>query len=147
MRKFLSVFLAIALVFSVTAPTSVDAAKRGGYSSGVKKYNSTPNKSSNMNKSSNHNNSTNSSTKKPNNTTTATTKKPSTGKSFMKGMMVGGLAGMLFGGLGSMGIIGSIIGLMINMLAIAALVMVVMVLFRKIRNRKKPANTTGRWNG
>lgn len=150
MKKFLSVFIAIALVFSVTAaPTVIDAAKRGGFSSGVKKYNTTPNKSSNSTNSTNQSNSNmNSSTKTPNNTATTQNRGFFSGGSLMKGLMIGGLAGMLFGGMfANMGFLGNVLGLLINVAAIFVIIMLVSAIVRKIRNRQKPANTTGRWNG
>ncbi|UZM99152.1 hypothetical protein OL548_01115 [Lysinibacillus sp. MHQ-1] len=44
----------------------------------------------------------------------------------MKGLMLGGLAGLLFGSLFSgMGLLGNILGLLINVAAIAVIVMLV----------------------
>lgn len=49
-------------------------------------------------------------------------------------MMVGGLAGLLFGGLfGGMGFLGELLGLAVNLIAIYLIVMVAVALFRRFR--------------
>ncbi len=54
----------------------------------------------------------------------------------MKGLMLGGLAGMLFGGLfGGMGFLGNLLGLAVNLLAIYAIIAVVVWLFRRFKRR------------
>lgn len=70
------------------------------------------------------------------------------GGSFMKGLMIGGLAGMLFGGLfGNMGFFGEILGLLVNLMALFALFMLVVMIFRKFKDRRKPPRPdSGRWN-
>jgi len=64
---------------------------------------------------------------------------------FMKGLMIGGLAGMLFGGLfGDMGALGAIFGFLINMLAIVAifvLIRKIFVYFKTQREKKQELNT------
>ncbi|MHA6483986.1 hypothetical protein ACX1C1_19010 [Paenibacillus sp. strain BS8-2] len=60
------------------------------------------------------------------------------GSGLMKGLMIGGLAGMLFGGMfGSMGAFGEIFGLMINLLAIFAIIMLIRVAFVYLKSKKK----------
>jgi hypothetical protein len=61
------------------------------------------------------------------------------GGSFMKGLMVGGLAGLLFGSLfAGMGFLGELLGLMINVLAIYFLFVIVRNVYRYFRDRKPP---------
>ncbi len=55
----------------------------------------------------------------------------------MKGLMLGGLAGLLFGSLFSgMGILGNILGLLINFAAIAVIVMLVVKIFNMFKDKK-----------
>jgi len=57
----------------------------------------------------------------------------------MKGLMVGGLAGLLFGSLfAGMGFLGELLGLMINVLAIYFLFVIVRNVYRYFRDRKPP---------
>jgi len=61
------------------------------------------------------------------------------GGSFMKGLMVGGLAGLLFGGLfAGMGFFGELLGLMINVLAIYFLFVLIRAVYRYFRDRRPP---------
>lgn len=142
-KHLMMVFMAFTLLFgtvSAFAPDYADA-KRGGFKSGTKSYTNTPKKSDNNVSQSNSNN---------NSTTGASTTNRGGffggGGGFMKGMMLGGLAGMLFGGLfGGMGFLGNILGLLVNVIAIVAIVMLAMALFRAIANRRKPV-THGRYD-
>lgn len=64
------------------------------------------------------------------------------GGSFMKGLMIGGLAGLLFGSLfAGMGFFGELLGLMINLLAIYFLFVLVRSVYQYFRNRKRPQDT------
>lgn len=76
-------------------------------------------------------------TQKPN--ATKNTKTPSANKGgLMKGLLVGGLAGLLFGSLfANMGMLGSILGLMINIAAIAFLIFIIRKVFTLLRARKQ----------
>lgn len=57
---------------------------------------------------------------------------------FFKGLMLGGLAGLLFGGLlANMGIFGSILGLFINLLAIVILISIIRKIFVLIKHKKE----------
>ncbi|MBD8497521.1 MULTISPECIES: hypothetical protein [Paenibacillus] len=146
MRKLMAAFMAITLLFAVTAPGIVDAKKRsgGGFSSGVKKYNPAPTKNDSGVSSTNK---ANQPTNKATTTTPPKTSKPSFGGSFLKGMMIGGLAGMLFGGLfGDMGMLGNILGLMVNVFAIVLLFMVASIIFRKWRDSRKARSSHGGFN-
>ena len=61
------------------------------------------------------------------------------GGSFMKGLMIGGLAGLLFGGLfANMGFLGELLGLMINLLAIYFLFVLIRAAYLYFRDRKPP---------
>lgn len=69
------------------------------------------------------------------------------GNSFLKGMALGGLAGLLFGGMfANMGAFGEIFGLLINIIAIVAIIMVIRAAWTYIRNNKKPAAAGPNYN-
>lgn len=56
----------------------------------------------------------------------------------MKGLMLGGLAGLLFGSLfGGMGMLGNILGLLINALAIGAIIFFLVKIYQIIKRKKK----------
>ncbi|WP_438350985.1 hypothetical protein ACP8HI_10225 [Paenibacillus sp. FA6] len=144
MKKWIMVVMALTLIFVTISPASVDARRGGGFKSGTKSFTNTPKKSttnSNVNKST------------TNNKSTAGTAAGSTGKrgffsggSLMKGLMIGGLAGMLFGGMfGNMGFMGDLIGLAINALAIYVLISLAIAGYRAYKNRRKPDPRDGRY--
>lgn len=140
MKKILSAFLTAALIFSPIGtvvfqdqPTTVEAK---GYKSGKKGFN-------NNNSSTNNNNSL--FQKKQDNSNSTTNKSAATKKNggffsggLMKGLMLGGLAGLLFGGLfANMGFLGQILGLFINVLAIIVVIALIRKIFQFFKNKKK----------
>lgn len=153
MKKLAAALFAATLAFSTVGPIVMDShqgtitAEAKGYKSGKRGFNS--NESSNNNSLFNSNKSnTNSNTKdnsnsifgnKKTNNKTNTANPTGTKGGFLKGMMVGGLAGMLFGGMMShMGAMGNIFGLLINVIAILVLIMLVMKIFQMFtRNKRK----------
>ncbi|MDQ6418133.1 hypothetical protein RB620_01660 [Paenibacillus sp. LHD-117] len=131
MKKGLLVMIALTLFFTLGFGQVADAAKRGGFKSPKQSFTQTPKKSDNVTQS-------NPGTTKSG-ATTGTANKGGLfgGSSLMKGLMIGGLAGMLFGGLfGSMGAFGEIFGLMINLLAIFAIIMLIRVAFVYLKSKK-----------
>jgi len=64
----------------------------------------------------------------------------------MKGMMIGGLAGFLFGSMfAGMGIFGNLLGFAVNLLAIYLVVMLVMSFFRRRQQRRRFEERDGRY--
>ncbi|MFT4414692.1 hypothetical protein ACLM5H_12605 [Fredinandcohnia humi] len=140
MKKLLSAFLAFTLILSPVGnvvfqdQTTVEAK---GYKSGKKSFNSNTGTTNKFQQD-----------KKTNTTTTNKSTATTTPKGglmsggLMKGLMLGGLAGFLFGGLlANMGILGSFLGLMVNILAIFILFSVIRKIFTLIKNkRNKEAN-------
>ncbi|MMZ65757.1 hypothetical protein D1872_281890 [compost metagenome] len=60
------------------------------------------------------------------------------GGGLMKGLMIGGIAGLLFGGLfAGMGGLGEILGLAVNLLVIYVIVVAAFALYRNFKNRRK----------
>lgn len=131
MKKGFMVVLALALFFTLGFGQYADAKPRGGIKSPKQSYTQTPKKSDNVSQ-------TNPGTKTG--ATTGTTKPGFFGGgSLMKGLMIGGLAGLMFGSLFSgLGAFGNILGLMINLLAIFAVIMLIRVAFVYLRSKRNP---------
>ena len=108
-----------------------------GYKSGKKSFNSnTNNNSPSLFKKDD--------TQQKSSTTTknSTSAKPKMG-GIMKGLFLGGLAGLLLGGLlSNLGILGSIIGLFINVLAIIAVIFIIRKLFTLFKKKRKSEDDT-----
>ncbi|MFD2208565.1 hypothetical protein ACFSMW_02475 [Virgibacillus halophilus] len=141
MKKILAAFITAALVFGPIGAsifqdqtTHVDAR---GYKSGKRGFNYNNNFNKNNNGSFFQNKKQNS--VKNNRSTMNTNKKGNFMSSrFMKGMMLGGLAGLIFGGfLGHMGILGSMLGLMINVLAIFIFITILGKIISLFKRKKK----------
>lgn len=131
MKKGFMVVLALALFFTLGFGQYADAKPRGGIKSPRQSYTQTPKKSDNVSQ-------TNPGTKTG--ATTGTTKPGFfSGGSLMKGLMIGGLAGLMFGSLfNGLGAFGNILGLMINLLAIFAVIMLIRVAFAYLRSKRNP---------
>lgn len=133
MKKLLMILVALTLLITPFG-LNYDHADAKGYKSGKKSFNSTttPTKPDSM---------INSSTTKSNGTATkspATTAPTAPSKGgLMKGLLMGGLAGLLFGSLFShLGILGSMLGFMINLLAIVAIIVLIRKAFLFFKNQR-----------
>lgn len=135
MKKGFLVMLALTLFLSLGFGQVADAAKRGGFKS--------PKQSVTDSKRTDNVTQTNPGTKTGAGAATGAAKKPLYGgSSLMKGLMIGGLAGLLFGGMfANMGFMGEIFGLMINLLAIFAIIMLIRVAFVYLKSKKNQNNT------
>ncbi|MFD0587013.1 hypothetical protein ACFQZE_03270 [Paenibacillus sp. GCM10027627] len=129
MKKGLLVMMALTLFLAFGFGQVADAKRGGG--GGIK----SPKQSITQPKKTDNVNQTNPGSK----ATPGTTAKPkSFGGSLMKGLMIGGLAGLLFGGIfANMGAFGEILGLMVNLLAIFAIIMFIRVAWVYLKNKKK----------
>jgi predicted lipid-binding transport protein (Tim44 family) len=136
MKKLLLVIMSSLLIFTIVTPSEVDA--RGGRSykspsGSFKKPTKPATTNDNVSK-----------TQKPNPASgTATTANRGffSGGGFMKGMLIGGIAGMLFGGMfGNMGALGNIFGFLINILAIYFLFVIIRRIVVYFINRRKTAD-------
>jgi predicted lipid-binding transport protein (Tim44 family) len=132
MKKLLLVIMSSLLIFAIVTPSAVDA--KGGRS-----YKSPSGSFKNPTKPASPND--NVSKTKP----TAPTNGANTanrgffsGGGLMRGLLIGGIAGMLFGGMfGSMGALGNIFGLLINILAIYFLFVIIRNIVVYFINRRK----------
>ncbi|WP_338786812.1 hypothetical protein [Metabacillus sp. FJAT-53654] len=140
-KKLFSAMLVLTIIFTPIGGfmlgdqlTTVSAK---GYKSGKKSFNSnTNNNSPSLFKKED--------TQQKSSTTTknSTTAKPKMG-GIMKGLFLGGLAGLLLGGLlSSLGVLGSIIGLFINVLAIIAVIFIIRKLFTLFKKKRKSEDDT-----
>lgn len=138
MKKILMLFMSMALVFSAGTFVNVDHADAKGkksYNSGTKGYQPSSKQNSNI---SNQNSNVNSPAKNtaPVKSTAAPAKSKSGG--FMKGLLFGGIAGLLLGGLiNSLGSFGAILGLLINVLFIVMAIVVIRKLYVSYKKKKK----------
>ncbi|TXC91582.1 hypothetical protein FS935_08065 [Metabacillus litoralis] len=139
LKKLFSAMLVTTLLFTPVGGfllgDQITTVSAKGYKSGKKSFNS------------NTNNNTNSPSlfKKQDSSKTnqnSATTKPKTG-SLMKGLFLGGLAGLLLGGLlSNLGILGSIIGLFVNVLAIFAVIFIIRKIFTYYKNKRKSEENT-----
>ncbi|WP_127533623.1 hypothetical protein [Paenibacillus kobensis] len=136
-KKFIAVFMAFSLLF-VLVNESADAKPRRSIKSPKQSFTQTPKKSNDNVSQSNPGSKAG--------TTAGTAGQTAkrgffSGGSFMKGLMIGGLAGLLFGGIFSnMGFFGNLIGLLINVLAIFALIAGIRTALNYFRNRRYSNN-------
>ncbi|GGF80579.1 hypothetical protein GCM10010912_27140 [Paenibacillus albidus] len=135
MKRVLMIVMAFTLFFAVTAPDFADA-RRGGFKSGTRSFTTTPKKAT-----TNNNVKQSDSTKGTAGSTAGTVNSKRgffSGGSLLKGMMIGGLAGLLFGSMfAGMGALGSFLGFVVNMLAIYLVVVLAMSFFRRRKERRR----------
>ena len=131
-KKLVMLLIAFALVVAPHTFGYDQADAKKGYRSGTKTFNSqtTPTKpDSNMNATPKQNTAT------PMKNTPVS--KPSKG-GLMKGLLYGGLAGLLLGSLfGSLGALGALLGFLINVIAVIAVIALVRKMFSYFKNQKK----------
>jgi predicted lipid-binding transport protein (Tim44 family) len=119
MKKVLLVIMSSLLIFAIVTPSAVDAKGRSYKSpSGSFKQPTKPATSKD--------NVSNTKPATPTNGANTANRGFFSGGGLMKGLLIGGIAGMLFGGMfGSMGALGNIFGLLINILAIYFLFLII----------------------
>ena len=121
MKKVLSAVLTAVLIFSpignVVFQDNSTTVEAKSYRSGSKSFKSNNNSTNNNNFQQRKQADTNTTNRSA--ATTNTKRGFFSGGGLMRGLMIGGLAGMLFGGLfANMGFMGNILGLFINLIAI-----------------------------
>jgi predicted lipid-binding transport protein (Tim44 family) len=137
MKKIIKLVLCLSLAFGVTAtvlPIQTEAATfakaykspKGSYKAPATKSNSGVNKTT-----------PDSNTKAPGTAASTTPKRSFFGGGFARGLFLGGLAGMMFGGLfGNMGFMGQMLGLFVNVIAIVAVIMAIRWIISYFRKRR-----------
>jgi len=154
MKKLSAMLLAFTLVFSSVGSVilfdGVQTAEAKSYKSGKKSFNSNNGSSNNIQNNDNGTgtSSVNKATTNNNNKTTGTTtanKGGFFGGGLMKGLFIGGLAGLLFGSLFSdMGLIGNLLGFLINAAAIIFIVFICIKIYQMMK-RKKDKEVRDSW--
>jgi len=153
MKKLSAILLAFTLVFSSVGSVilfdGVQTAEAKSYKSGKKSFNSNNGGSSNFQKNDGTGTSSvNKATTNNNNKTTGTTtakKGGFFGGGLMRGLFIGGLAGLLFGSLFSdMGLIGNLLGFLINAAAIIFIVFICIKIYQMMK-RKKDKEVRDSW--
>lgn len=144
MKKLVAAILTVTLVFSSVGNFVFHdystTAEAKSYKSGKKSFNTNNNKVNNSN------------IQKKQQDSNATTNKSNTSTSnkggffaggLMKGLFVGGIAGLLFGSIfGNMGMLGSLLGFAINAAAIIFIVVVIRKIFDMFNYKKKKEEVT-----
>jgi predicted lipid-binding transport protein (Tim44 family) len=142
MKRITMILMALTLFIAVSVPDSADARRSGGFKSSPRSFTTTPKKSTTQDSVKSTD-----STKGTTAGTAATAKRGFfSGGSLMKGMMIGGLAGFLFGSMfAGMGIFGNLLGFAVNLLAIYLVVMLIMSFFRRRQQRRRFEERDGRY--
>lgn len=149
MKKFAACLLAFSLVFSSVGTTvffgGEQIVEARGYKSGKRGFNSNYNNKSKVQqnqKSDTHMNQSNT-----NKSQTATKKQGGFfSGGLMRGLFIGGLAGLLFGGLFSnLGVFGALLGFLVNAFAILIIVTLCIKIYQFL-TRKKEKEDPRPWN-
>ncbi len=152
MKKLSAILMAFTLAFSslgsVILVDDVQTVEAKSYKSGKKSFNSNNNTGTNnynQNNDSGSNSTVNKSTTTNKSTTNTTKAGGFTSGGLMRGLFIGGLAGLLFGSLFSdMGLIGNLLGFAINALAIVFIVFICIKIYQMM-TRKKNKEVSDPW--
>ncbi|KGR74853.1 preprotein translocase subunit Tim44 [Ureibacillus sinduriensis BLB-1 = JCM 15800] len=150
MKKLAIILFAFALAFSSVGTVipffdHIQTAEAKSYKSGKKSYNTNQGTTNNNIRNNDSGSTVNKSTATNKSTKTTTTKGGFSSGGLMRGLFIGGLAGLLFGSLFSdMGLIGNILGFAINAAAIIFIVFICMKIFQMMK-RKKNKEVTDQW--
>ncbi|MGO4542088.1 hypothetical protein [Paenibacillus sp. 2TAB19] len=132
MKKGILMLMALSIVMTVGFHSTADAKPRRSIKSPRQSYTETPKKKDNASQTNNG--------ARSGAATGAGRTGFWSGGSFFRGLMVGGIAGLLFGSLFSgWGAFGNLLGLLINVIAIIAVVMIIRAIWNNFRhNRRRP---------
>jgi len=138
LKRLSIIMMACVIAFSFSAVGAVDVADAKGYRSSKKSYSPSSNNNTTQTPNNGVNKADPAASKTPATNPTQATKPGFFSGGLMKGLLIGGIAGMLFGGLfGNMGMLGNILGFLINMLAIFAVVALAIKLFHYFREKRR----------
>jgi predicted lipid-binding transport protein (Tim44 family) len=139
-KKTLILLSLFAFILTLAAPLMEDAEAKPRFSSGKRSFTTTPKKADDnvMQNNSGSGTGTTGGTAARNGTGTAGTAGGALGGGgFLKGMAVGGLAGLLLGGMLGTGFFAEMIGFLINAAAIVLLFMIAMYVYNRFIHRKQ----------
>ncbi|WP_018662123.1 hypothetical protein [Heyndrickxia acidiproducens] len=147
MKKFLSLLLAFTFAFSVVGVNFAHSVDAKGYRSVKRSYQTVPKTTTPSPKQNSHYNSKTNSTSSVFGNKSKNTAASSSKGSFVKGMLLGGLGGMLFGSMFShLGVMGTALTGLVNILIFVALILLIIKLFQSVfGNRKKDHEAYSKW--
>ena len=138
MKKTLLLIMAFTVLLSFSFVTDSDA-RRGGYKAPKRSYTETPSKPADNTSKVQPGNKASTGTGTGAGAATTANRGFFSGGSLAKGLMIGGLAGLLFGGMfANMGAFGDFLGLLVNVLAIYILFVAIRGIFRYLKQQKRP---------
>ncbi|WP_028400535.1 hypothetical protein [Ectobacillus panaciterrae] len=135
-KKIMTIITAFTLTFAALSFISVEHAAAKGYKSGKRSYTPSQNQTVTPNKSENSNIKQTTPDTKP----SVSAKPASKSKvgSFAKGLLLGGLGGLLMGSLfASLGPIGSVLAFMVNMLLFVGIIMMIRKIFKSYKKQRQ----------
>jgi predicted lipid-binding transport protein (Tim44 family) len=141
MKKVMLLLMAFTVFFAVAAHDSADARRMGGGFKSPRQSFKTPAKpADNVRRA-------DPATKSPGAAAGTTPRRGFfSGGGLMRGLLIGGLAGMLFGGMfAGMGAFGNFLGLLINLFAIYAVIMIIRSIFIYFRQNKRTPDDRRRY--
>ncbi|WP_369899487.1 hypothetical protein [Bacillus manliponensis] len=148
MKKIVTVLTAFMLIFTAGSFIGVNHVDAKGYKSGKKSY-TPPSGQTDKSKFGGTKSDSNVNVKKtsPDSKTKATNTAPKKSKSgLMKGLLLGGLGGLLLGSLfANMGVLGSILAFMVNMLVMVGIIMIAIRIFKYFKNKRKKQVEEAAW--
>lgn len=147
LKKIVTLLTAFMFVFAASSFIGVDSAYAKTYKSGKKSYTpssgQTQKSTVDLKKKDSHVNSNKTTDSKTKATNTAPKSKKG---SFMKGLLVGGIGGLLMGSLfANMGALGSILAFAINMFVMVGIVMLAVRAFKYFKNQRKKQVEEAAW--
>ncbi|MDM5155197.1 hypothetical protein QUF88_15690 [Bacillus sp. DX1.1] len=146
LKKFVTVLTAFMVVFAAGSFVFTDNVAAKSYKSGKKSFTPSSGQNSKVNLNKKDSN-VNAKKTTPDSKTKATNTAPKSNKgSFMKGLLLGGLGGLLMGSLfANMGALGSVLAFMVNMLVMAGIVMLAVRAFKYFKNQRKKQAEEAAW--
>jgi predicted lipid-binding transport protein (Tim44 family) len=135
-KKFIMLLTAFTLVFAPMSFVAVDDAFAKGYKSGKKSFSPAQN-DSNVQKSDTNTNASKTTVDSKTSQTKNTAAK-SSGGGMMKGLLLGGLGGLLLGSMfAGLGSLGPILAFLFNILTVMAVVMLIVKAFRYFKKQRE----------
>ncbi|MDL2417980.1 hypothetical protein ACTIGL_12835 [Bacillus shihchuchen] len=146
LKKLVAVMTAFMVIFGASSFMFVDRAAAKSYKSGKKSFTPSSGQKSKVDLNKKDSN-VNSQKTTPDSKTKATNTAPKSNKgSFMKGLLLGGLGGLLMGSLfANMGALGSVLAFMVNMLVMAGIVMLAIRAFKYFKDQRKKKEDEVAW--
>ncbi|MCM3737208.1 hypothetical protein M3215_15725 [Bacillus cytotoxicus] len=147
LKKMVTILTAFMFVFAAGSFVSVDSAYAKSYKSGKKSYTPSSSQTQKSKVDLNKKDSNVNANKTTDSKTKATNTAPKSNKGgFMKGLLLGGLGGLLMGSMfGHMGALGSVLAFMVNMLVMAGIVILAVRAFKYFKDQRKKRVEEAAW--